>query len=100
MTASEVIAAIAELDDAGVSAVLTAIASRLAQPRPPVEPLPRDNRAGDETLTLHEAAAVLRRSTKWLYRHRATLPFVRKLGPRSYVVSRQKMENWLAKRPS
>jgi Helix-turn-helix domain len=50
-------------------------------------------------LTIDEAAARIRRSKKWLYRHRESLPFVRKLGPRSYVVSKQKLESWLAKRP-
>jgi predicted DNA-binding transcriptional regulator AlpA len=98
MSAADIIAAIASLDDAEVSAVLAAIAARLAKPRPLPEP-PQNGAEADETLTLEEAAARIRRSKKWLYRHREALPFVRKLGPRSYVVSKQKLESWLARRP-
>jgi hypothetical protein len=62
-----------------------------------VEP-PRDVDREDVNLTVEEAATLLRKSTKWLYRHRATLPFVRKLGPRSYIVSKNGLEHWLARR--
>jgi hypothetical protein len=100
MSIAELIAAIAQLDPADAPAVLAAVAARLAEahalPEPPVE----NGAYDDRNLTIEETAARMRRSTKWLYRHRATLPFVRKLGPRSYICSEQGLTRWLARRPS
>ena len=58
----------------------------------------RKSGASDDTyLTIKEAARLLHLLTKWLYRHRATLPFLRKLGPRSYVCSKLELNRWLAR---
>jgi hypothetical protein len=93
VTTIELIAAIADLDPAEVPAVLAAVAARLAQPRPVHEPPPEPN-GQDESLTIGEAAALLRRSTKWIYRHRARLPFISKIGPRSYLCSKSALLRW------
>jgi hypothetical protein len=49
-------------------------------------------------LTTEEAAALLRRSPRWLYRNAKRLPFVRRLSPRSMVHSRKGIERYLASR--
>jgi predicted DNA-binding transcriptional regulator AlpA len=80
--------------------VIAAAVARWAQARPAPEPSPQQYAHDDTSLTIEEAAALLRRSTKWIYRHRATLPFIRKLGPRSYICSQDALNKWLARRPS
>jgi hypothetical protein len=52
----------------------------------------------DQMLTVDEAAELLRRKRRWIYRHAATLPFVRRLTPRSLLCSRRGVERWLAAR--
>lgn len=99
MTTAELIAAIAEIDPADAPAVLAAVASLLAQARPVASPLDRQEAPDDQSLTIEEAATLVRRSTKWIYRHRKQLPFVREMAPRSYIVSKNGLERWLAKRP-
>jgi len=73
--------------------VLAAVASRLAEPHPAPEPPPHVAQ-DDPSLTIEEAAAFLRRSTKFLYRHRSRLPFIKKIGPRSYLCSKNAMLRW------
>ncbi len=51
----------------------------------------------DRMLTTVEAAATLRRSVKWIYRHQKTLPFARHLSARSWVFSEQGLRKWLAR---
>lgn len=51
----------------------------------------------DRLLTVEECAAHLRKSTKWVYRRTKTLPFARRLGPRSWVFSQRGLEKWLAR---
>ena len=46
----------------------------------------------DNLLTVEECAQRLRRSPKWIYRRVKTLPFARKLGPRSWVFSEQGLQ--------
>lgn len=54
----------------------------------------------DDLLTIDEAAAVLRVSPRWLYRHAKTLPFARKLSRKMLRFSRAGISRWLAtKRP-
>lgn len=88
MTAVDLIAAIGELDAAEIPAVLNAITARLLQTTSPTTAIAPEPNGADESLTIEEAAALLRRSTKWIYRHRASLPFIRQIGPRSYVCSK------------
>jgi hypothetical protein len=99
MSVTDIIAAISTLDPADCPALLAAIAARLSQGRGPAAAEPAaENPANDHNLTIEEAAALIRRSTKWIYRHRARLPFVRKLGPRSYICSQNALNRWLARR--
>jgi len=79
-----------------VTSLLIAIAAVMSENQPAPEPTDQDAGAEDESLTIEEAAALLRRSTKWMYRHRDRLPFVKKIGPRSYLVSRPSLNRWLA----
>jgi hypothetical protein len=54
--------------------------------------------ADDQMLTVDEAASILRCERRWIYRHANTLPFVRRLSPRSLLCSRKGVERWLATR--
>jgi hypothetical protein len=100
MTATDLITAIAEADAESLPAIAMALAARMAAtraaplPAPAPEPVAQDN----ETLTIAEAAACLKRGPKWIHRNRKKLPFIRQLGPRSYVASKQGLERWLARR--
>jgi excisionase family DNA binding protein len=51
-----------------------------------------------DLLTVDEAAAMLRVSPRWLYRHARTLPFARKLSRKVLRFSRAGIERWLASR--
>jgi len=54
----------------------------------------------DDLLTAPEAAAMLKISPRWLYRHAKTLPFARKLSKKVLRFSRAGIARWLAtKRP-
>ena len=52
----------------------------------------------EDLLTIDEAAARLRVSPRWLYRHAKTLPFSRKLSRKVLRFSRLGMARWLATR--
>ena len=52
----------------------------------------------DDLLTIDEAAARLRVSPRWLYRHAKTLPFSRKLSRKVLRFSRAGLARWLATR--
>jgi hypothetical protein len=52
----------------------------------------------DQMLTVDETAALLRRKRRWIYSHADSLPFVRRLSPRSLLCSRKGVERWLAAR--
>ncbi len=49
-----------------------------------------------DLLTVAEAAALLRVSPRWLYRHAKTLPFARKLSRKVLRFSRAGLARWLA----
>ncbi len=51
---------------------------------------------GEDLLTIDEAAAALRVSQRWLYRHARTLPFSRKLSRKVLRFSRAGIARWLA----
>jgi hypothetical protein len=76
--------------------LIIALTARLLEPEP-VEPATDEP---DKMLTASEAAARLRRSTKWLSRHRKSLPFARKLSERSWIYSKQGLRRWLARQKS
>ncbi len=52
----------------------------------------------DRMLTPDEAAAILRRSRRWLYRNADRLPFVKRLSPKSILCSESGIRRWLATR--
>ena len=77
-----------------IPAFIAALAARLLEPAPSPEPAPNEP---DKMLTTAKAAALLRRSVKWIYRHNGNLPFARKLSDRSWVYSEQGLRKWLAR---
>ena len=80
---------------AQIPALIMALTARLLEaPEPAPEVAPGE---ADKMLTTEEAAALLRRSTKWIYRHQKGLPFARKLSERSWVYSEQGLRKWLAR---
>ena len=93
MRLADLINEIGNLDPGDAPAVLAAVAARLAEPRL-AEKAQTEPNGEDESLTIEEAAAMLRRSTKWIYRHRTRLPFIRKIGPRSYLCSKSGLLRW------
>ena len=77
-----------------LAAVQTALAARLmAAPAP--APQTDD---GDTMLTTEEAAALLRRSPRWIYRNAHKLSFVKRLSARSMLHSKKGVERYLASR--
>jgi len=76
------------------------VVSLRAAVAPPAEAAPAAAPAWarDDLLTVEEAAATLRVSPRWLYRHAKTLPFTRKLSPKVLRFSRTGMVRWLASR--
>jgi excisionase family DNA binding protein len=55
--------------------------------------------ASGAALTVAEAAARLKVSPDWLYRHQRQLPFVRHVGRRSLRCDAASLARWLATRP-
>jgi hypothetical protein len=51
----------------------------------------------EELLTVHEAAAMLKVTPRWLYRHAAKVPFSRKLSRKVLRFSRPALLRWLAR---
>jgi hypothetical protein len=86
ISVSEIPAVLAQL-----AAYQAQLAARLMVPAPEPE---ADE---DKLLTAAEASQILRRSTKWISRHRRSLPFARKLSERSWVYSEQGLRRWLAR---
>jgi predicted DNA-binding transcriptional regulator AlpA len=92
----DLLEAIRQLDLSDTPAVMFALAGRIASAKAEtIEPATPPDETGDTMLSTDQAAAMLGRSTKWLYRRRAALPFARKLGNRSYVFSRNGLQRWL-----
>jgi excisionase family DNA binding protein len=73
-----------------IVAQLTAIGS-MEQPA-------RSGEADGKMLTVDEAAARLRKSRQWIYRHAKTLPFVRRLSRKSLLVSEADLKRYLDRR--
>jgi predicted DNA-binding transcriptional regulator AlpA len=87
---------VASIPRSRIPAVVTALMMRLAEPEEPAQPMQSDT--SDLMLTTEEAAALLRRSPRWIYRNARKLPFVRRLSARSMVHSRKGIERYLASR--
>jgi hypothetical protein len=79
---------------ARIPVLITVLAARLLEPEPAPEPVEEPD---DRMLTAAEASKILRRSLKWISRHRNNLPFARRLGPRSWVYSEKGLRRWLAR---
>jgi hypothetical protein len=75
---------IANIPRSEIPKLLVALAARLLEPEPAPEAATDEP---DVMLTSLEASKLLRRSTKWISRHRASLPFAKKLASRSWVYS-------------
>jgi hypothetical protein len=91
------------LEDPSKLAVLTPvqqqalIAGLCAAVDSPTRPAADAPASGNEDLlTVDEAAAVLRVSPRWLYRHAKNLPFARKLSRKVLRFSRSGIVRWLA----
>jgi hypothetical protein len=80
-----------------IPALIAALAARLLEPAPESETTEVAPDEPDKMLTTEEAASMLRRSPKWIYRHRKGLPFAPKLSERSWVYSEQGLRKWLAR---
>jgi hypothetical protein len=81
-------------------AILAALSGALAA-RMLAAPMPAPAGANDESdtmLTTEEAAQLLRRSPKWIYRNAKRLSFVKRLSARSMVHSKRGIERYLATR--
>jgi hypothetical protein len=52
--------------------------------------------ADDRMMTADEAAVVLHHDRRWLYRHAADLPFVRRVSRKSFLCSEIGLRKWLA----
>jgi hypothetical protein len=82
---------------AALSSVLTARVLATAHERPH----PRHHIElpdADDLITTDEAAKLLRRSRRWLWRHKRKLPFIHEISPRSLLCSRRGIARWLAAR--
>jgi hypothetical protein len=91
---------IAAIPAADIPAALAQLAAWQSQLAARLMTAPAPEAAADEPdrmLTPREAAELLRRSTKWISRHRRSLPFGRRLGPRSWVYSELGLRKWLAR---
>ena len=75
---------------------LPAVAEEPAAPTAPALAVPPSAGSVDDLLTAAEAAASLRVSPRWLYRHARTLPFARKLSRKVLRFSRAGISRWLA----
>jgi excisionase family DNA binding protein len=93
-TVSEIIAALAALPPSDMPKIVAAAAAHWADAQPASDPPLEVSDTDDSQLTIEEAAQLLRRSTKWLYRHKKQLTFIRKIGPRSYLISKSALIRW------
>jgi Helix-turn-helix domain len=93
ITVSEIIAALTALPPDDMPKIVAAAAAHWAEVQPATEP-PSGGNTDDESLTIEEAAKLLRHSTKWVYRNKKRLTFIHKVGPRSYLVSKNGLLRW------
>jgi hypothetical protein len=54
----------------------------------------------DQMLTAKEAAPMLRRGVRWIYRNADRLPFVKRISCRSILCSKAGIQKWLAVNPA
>ena len=63
-------------------------------------PLAGESRDGTDLLTIAEAAAILKVSRRWLYRHAKKLPFTHKFSRKVLRFSRASLERWVERQRS
>jgi hypothetical protein len=56
--------------------------------------------ADDEMLKVEEAAALIRRTPRWIYRHVHKLPFVVRISPKALLCSKRGIQTWLTSKPT
>lgn len=54
----------------------------------------------DEMLKVEEAAALIRRTPRWIYRHADKLPFARRISRKALLCSRRGIMEWLTSKPA
>lgn len=94
MTTSEALVQTAKALRAHADALEALAAVTVAQ----TVPVPSPQDGDDRLLTVNEAAALLGTSTDWLYRRSSTLPFARKLGPRTLRFSERGLRRYMDSR--
>jgi len=70
----------------------------LAALRIAVSDAPAQRTSSTDLLTVSEAAALLKVTARWLYRHAGKLPFTRRLSRKVLRFSRTGLERWIAAR--
>ncbi|MFH1763311.1 MAG: helix-turn-helix domain-containing protein [Gemmatimonadota bacterium] len=73
---------------------------RFMAPSLPHQVEPEVSRAPDRQLTAQEAADRAGVTRKWIYNHAESLPFVKKLAPRTYRISERGLKRWLERKAS
>jgi hypothetical protein len=56
--------------------------------------------ADDEMLKVEEAAALIRRTPRWINRHVHKLPFVVRISPKALLYSKRGIQSWLTSKPA
>jgi hypothetical protein len=82
---------LAEIPREQIATAITLLAARLL-----AETLPSSTNGygADRMLTAAEAAQLLRRKTRWIYRNQHKLPFA-KLGERGLIISERRLLEWI-----
>lgn len=75
---------------ARLSAVQSQLTARLLTAKDPAS----EPEEPEEWIEVAEAAPLIKKSAKWFYRHARDLPFVRRIGPKSLLVSKPRMLRW------
>lgn len=93
------LAALTPEQERSLVASVRAVVGEEQPPRPAAAPVGAAPAWSEEDLlTIDEAAARLRVSPRWLYRHAKILPFARKLSRKVLRFSRVGLARWLATR--
>jgi hypothetical protein len=83
---------------AAAQSILTAHLLTVAPDSSAPAPSTTSSEPDDTLLTVAEAAKLLRRSPRWIWRNARKLPFVRRISSRSLLCSRNEIKTWLAAR--
>jgi predicted DNA-binding transcriptional regulator AlpA len=90
-----------EQEQALVASLCAVVAGEERPSSPALHSMPPDGRTASswiegDLLTIDEAAAMIKLSKRWLYRHAKNLPFARKLSRKVLRFSRSGITRWLA----